>query len=130
MYFRGKYEGQRREGEFFQVETKSSSVGYRSLLEKGSISFEKTGEVWKGDFVDFEWGEGCESCHFKLVGTITRKEGEKEKSGVWKCRDTGDVYEVVEYICDLETWEKGIKDVAYLFSAVFFITNTDVYFHM
>ncbi len=46
----------------------------------------------------------------KLVGTITKKEGEKEKRGVWKCRDTGEVYEAVEYVCDLETWAKAIEE--------------------
>ncbi len=106
--YRGNHEGQRREGEFFQIEWKRG--GHRSILKKGKISFEKTGEVWKGVFVDFEWDEGWESCNFKLVGTITKKEGEKEERGVWKCRDTGKVYEVVEYICDLETWEKGINE--------------------
>ncbi len=41
-----------------------------------------------------------------MVGTV-KKEGEEIlRRGVWKCEDTGESYKVVEYICDLETWEK------------------------
>ncbi len=103
--FRGKYAEQTREGEFFAVRPEEG--GLRTILKKGKIHFGETGETWEGDFIDFRWNEGHETCTFKLVGIMTKKEGEKEKSGVWKCRDTGETYEVVEYLCDLETWEKG-----------------------
>ncbi len=83
----------------------------RTILKEGRIEFKNTGDVWEGEIVDYHFEEGGIS-NFKWVGTMTKfkkgeeKEIEKEESGVWKCEDTGEAYNVLEYICDLETWKK------------------------
>ncbi len=100
-----RYAGQLRKGTFFSFYDKLRKMR-RTLLKKGKIGFKNTGDVWEGEFLDFELEKGKETSIFKLVGTVKKKGEEKGRKGVWKCEDTGQSYRVLEYICDLGAWEK------------------------
>ncbi len=103
------HDGQVRKGTFFSMrDDLEGEKATRTMLKKGKIEFKNTGDVWEGELVDFDFNEGTNST-FKWVGTMKKKGDEKEKSGVWKCQDTRETYEVLEFICDLETWRKGLE---------------------
>ncbi len=78
------------------------------MLKKGRIEFTQTGDVWEGELVDFQIRKWYNST-FIWVGTMKKKGEEKGESGVWKCEDSRETYKVLDFICDLETWEKGLE---------------------
>ncbi len=96
------YGGEIRKGEFFTVPTDGQRK--RTLLKKGTVNFEESGEFWEGEFFDYKWmGSGFT---YKLLGKVVKKGEETGKYGVWNCEDTKKENRIVKYVCDAETWEK------------------------